>query len=296
MILPLHRYCVLVPLVLLSGAASLSAQIQVSLRMAKTEYVANEAVQAVLTLTNRVGRDVTLHSVGPQSWLDFALKNERGVPLSPIRGMVLFQAVHLPVGQAVSKTFTLSKHYRVSELGRYSGFAAVRMPGTGSTTTTITSNRVRFDVTKARVIYRQKVGVPGSKAVREYRVMSFTANKKSLLYIEVEDQATGRALRTYSLGEVIMFGKPSFTVDGANNLNLLYLTTPTLYVHARVNPDGKFLGETHVKRGSSGTPRFVTFANGDVRVAGGVAYDPAQEQANRAKIRRLSERPPFAYR
>ncbi len=295
MMLLLQRRLSLAVLVLLSCAAPLSAQIKVSLRMSKSEYVANEAVQAILTLTNHVGRDVTLHSVGPQSWLDFEIKNQRGVPLSPIRGMVLFKAVHLPAGQSVSKTFTLSNHYRVSELGRYSGFAAVRMPESPATNPMV-SNRIHFDVTKARVIYRQKVGVPGSKAVREYRVMSFTSNRKNLLYVEVEDQATGRALQTYSIGEVIMFGKPSFTVDGENNLNLLYLSTPTLFTHARVNPEGKFLGQTHIKRAASGTPRFVTFANGEVRVAGGIPYDPAQEQANRAKIRRLSERPPFAYR
>jgi hypothetical protein len=275
-------------------SAPLSAQIQVSMRMTKSEYVANEPVQAVLTLTNRAGRDVKLYSEGPQSWLDFQIKNVRGVPLSPIRGTVVFQAVHLPTGQSVSKTFTISDHYRASELGRYNGFASIRMPGS-AVSSTITSNRIRFEVTKARVIYRQKVGVPGSKALREFRMMSFTYKKKSLLYVEVVDEATGRALQTYSLGEALMFRKPSFTVDGASNLHVLYLSTPIVYTHARINPDGRFLGQNYFKRASTGNPRFVTFANGEVKVAGGVPYDPAQEQAVRAQIRRLSERPPFAY-
>jgi len=290
-----RRRLPLVCLLLVSCAAPLAAQVQVVMKMTKTEYVANEAVQAVLTLTNRAGRDVKLYSEGPLSWLDFELKNQRGVPMSPIRGMVIFQAVDLPAGQSVSKTFTLSNHYRVDEVGRYSGFATVHMPGTSSRSV-ISSNRIRFDVTQARVIYRQTVGVPGSKAIREYRVMSFTSNKKSLLYVEVEDQASGRTLQTYSLGEALMFRKPAFTVDGTSNLNVLYLSTPSLFTHVQIDPAGKFLGQTYFKRAATGTPRFVTFANGQVQVAGGVPYDPALEQAKQAKIRRLSERPPFAYR
>lgn len=294
MIPHLRKSLLLVSLLVVPWSTPLSAQIQVSMKMTKSEYVANEAVQAVLTLTNRAGRDVKLYSEGPQSWLDFEIKDRHGVLLSPIRGTVIFKAVHLRAGQSMAQKFTLSSHYRTSEIGRYSGYAVIRMPGSGSSPA-ITSNRVHYEVTKARVIYRQKVGVPGSKAVREFRGMSFTYNKKSLLYVEVEDQASGRALQTYSLGEALMFRRPVFTVDGSSNLHVLYLTTPTLYTHARVAPDGKFLGQNYFKRAQTGNPRFVTFADGQVKVAGGVPFDPAQEQANRAKIRRLSERPPFAF-
>ena len=279
---------------LLGSNLGLEAQLDVSLRMVKSEFVANEQVQAVLTLTNRAGRDIYLHSEGRSSWLDFTLKNRRGVPLSPARG-VMFGAVNVPTGQSVSKTIAVSDYYRVSELGHYSGYASIRMPGTNPPVM-FTSNRVQFDVIKARVLYTQRVGVAGSTTVREYRLMSFNSNNKNQLYVEVEDVRTGRSMSTYSVGEALLFRKPQATVDGSNAMHILFLSTPTVFSHVRVDPNGKFLGRAFYKRGSTGSPRLVTFANGDVKVAGGIHYDPKQEQVNRSKIKKLSDRPPFAFR
>ena len=126
--------------------------------------------------------------------------------------------------------------------------------------------------------------------------MTFNSNQKSRLYVEVEDVKSGRSMSTYSLGEVLMFRSPHATVDGKNTMHILYLSTPTVFSHARVSPDGKFLGRSYYKRGTTGSPRLVTFANGEVKVAGGIYYDPKQEQVNRSKIKKLSDRPPFAFR
>lgn len=280
---------------LMATISGLEAQLDVRLQMVKSEFIMNEQVQAVLTLTNRAGRDIYLHSEGRNSWLDFTLKNQRGVPLSPIGGMVTFGAVSVPAGRSVSKTIAISNHYRFTEYGQYGGFAAVRMPGTVPAVN-YSSNRVHFDVTKGRVIYSQRVGVPGSKTVREFRLLTFSSSQKSRLYVEVEDVRTGQSVQTYSMGEALMFRKPQATVDGKNTLHVLYLNTPTIFTHVRVDPNGKFLGRAFYKRGTTGSPRFVTFANGEVQVGGGVYYDPKQEQVNRSKIKRLSERPPFAFR
>ena len=71
--------------------------------------------------------------------------------------------------------------------------------------------------------------------------------------MEVGDLSTGQALQTYSLGESLMFLKPSFTVDGANRLHVLFLTTPSLFNHSRIGTDGTFLGREFHKRGNSGS-------------------------------------------
>ena len=270
------------------------AQLDVRLQMTKTEYVANEQVQAVLTLTNRAGRDIYLHGEGRASWLDFVLKNRRGVPLSPARA-TLFGAVNVPAGRSVTKTIAISSYYRVSDLGHYSGYASIRMPGTNPPQM-FTSNRIRFDVIQARAIYSQRVGVEGSKNVRDFRLMTFTSNNKSRLYVEVEDVSSGRSLATYSVGEALLFRKPQATVDGKNAMHVLFLSTPTVFSHVRIDSSGKFLGRNYYKRGSTGSPRLITFANGEVKVAGGIHYDPKQEQAQRSKIKKLSDRPPFAFR
>jgi hypothetical protein len=275
-------------------ASSLSAQIEVKATMSKRDYVANEPVMVTITITNRAGRDIFLHGNSRQSWLDFIIKNDRGVPLSTFRGTEGFNAVNVPAGRSVSRTVDLSQSFRVTTLGRYGGYATVRMPDDGETV--YSSNRISFAVSSARALYAQKIGVPGSDSTREYRVLTFSNGNKSELYVEVEDGKTGRILRTFSLGESLMFRKPEATVDGANNLSVLFLNTPSVFVHARISPDGKLIGRELFKRGQTGEPQLTTFANGEVRTAGGVPYDPGAEQAQQAKVRRISERPPFAYR
>ena len=229
---------------------------------------------------------------GRVSWLDFSIRNSRGVILSPGRGLN-FRSVRVPAGRSVSKTIDLNNLYRVSDFGNYSCHAVVRMPdGAG----TFNSNRVGFNVTKARTIFAQKVGVPGTRNVREYRVQIFNASRKTSLYVQVQDPSTGKMLQSFELGEALTFRKPQATVDGRNNLHVLYLTSPTLFSHAQVSPEGNLMGRTYFKRAATGQPHLQTFANGQVAVAGGIPHDPNAEKLQRAQIRRLSERPPLTYR
>lgn len=272
---------------------SLGAQVRVSLKMQKAEYVAHEQVLATVTITNYAGKDLFLHSEGRLSWLDFAVKNQRGVPLSSFRRTAGFRAAKLPAGQSISKTIDLNSIYSVSDMGRYRVSANVRLPGGDGAM--FTSNSQSFNVTKARVLYRQRVGVPGEKNVREYRMMSFNQNRKSMLYVQVEDISASRVLQTYSLGEALMFRPPKATVDGKNNLHVLYLVSPTLFARSQINTEGKFLGRDFYKRGATGSPRLVTFGNGEVKVAGGVSHDPNKPKMARQQIRRITDRPKIAY-
>lgn len=283
----------------LAWAAStvcLHAQVRVSIQFAKKQYVAHEPVEAVVTLTNHAGRDLLIHSktkaVHSVSWLDFSIKNSRGQVLTPSR-RVNFNSVRIPTGQSVSRTINLNSIYRVSDDGNYVCRAVVRMPD-GSQT--FTSNAAHFSVTRARTIYTQRVGVPGSRNVREYRVQVFNSASKTYLYVQVQDPTTGRMLQTHRMGEALMFRKPQATVDGQNTLHVLFLNTPNTFAHARISPDGTYLGAKHFKRGGAGHPGLQTFANGEVVVANGIPFDPQREQLKRAQIRKLSERPPITYR
>lgn len=275
-------------------ASHLTAQIEVSAQMSKREYVANEAVAVTITITNRAGRELYLHGDARNSWLDFNLKDGKGALLTTFGGNPGFKAVKVPAGRSVSQTVNLSEHYRVSTVSRYGGFATVRIHGDKETI--YTSNRIHFNVTTARTIYSQKVGLPAQRTTREYRVLKFNDGKKNQLYVEVEDERTGRILRTFPVGESLAFHKPQGTVDGQNNLNVLYLATPSVFVHAKVNPDGRLVTRDLFKRGATGEPRLVTFDNGEVKTAGGIPYNPEKEHAQRSKVRRLSERPANAYR
>lgn len=274
--------------------APLPGQVVASLRMGRGQFVAGEAVSATLTITNHAGRDLIFQDDGRVNWLDFVVKDEHGMPASPL-AKPAFGAVKIPVGQTMARNVDLSRLFRLTQLGNYSVHAVIRLPGPRRDEGFL-SNRLLFTITNARPMWTQKVGLPGrSGQTREFRLMTYSGEQKTSLYVQVNDVRTGTALKTYSLGEALMFRKPTATLDGQQRLHVLYLASPSVWVHACVDADGKLVASDYHKRGVDSDPSLVTLAGGKVQVAGSAPYDPKAERAALKTTRKLSERPPFVY-
>jgi hypothetical protein len=289
----MHCLRLLVPLALLASCLSSQGQIDVTLRMPRKQFVAGEPVNANVTITNHAGRDLVFQSDGRVSWLDFVVKNEGGDPVT-LSARNQFGAVRIPAGQSMSRDVDLSRSFRVRTMGTYSVYAVVRLPGQHSDG--FLSNRVLFTVTTARPFWSQKVGLksrPGE--TREFRVLTFSGAQKTSIYAEVVDGRTGQSLSTYSLGEALLFRKPQATVDGQQVMHVLFLSTPSVWCHVRIDVEGRMLGRQLHKRGVDSDPSLVTFGNGEVRVAGSIPYDPELERQLKGKVHKVSERPDFVY-
>ena len=166
----------------------------------------------------------------------------------------------------------------------------------GSSTDGFASNRAHFTVTKGRVEWSQRVGVPDAPdEIREYELLTFTGNRAMELFAHVTSTNRGQEIATIPLGKIISFRKPTGTLDAANNLHALYQVKPDMFGHSCITPSGVLKFTTFHKRGSSGDPRLMIFADGEVRIAGGVLFDPVAEEEARKKVRNASERPPFIY-
>ena len=287
-----HRF--LLPLAILLGfAASASAQVQVSLQMEKSGFLHGEGVKVGVTITNMSGQDLVFQGSTRESWIDFMVNSGRGVPLTPV-GQPAFGTVKIPAGKAVARTVDLNKLFSLNELGNYSVYAVVRPPG--NMARGFQSERHLFTVSTAKPYWSQVVGVPGKKGEsREYRLIQFTGGRKLMLYVQVADAKTGRALRTHGLGESIFFKKPTVTTDSALTMHILYLVTPEIWGHARINPDGEFLGRDLYKISEYGDPSLIKLEDGTVRTTGGIPYDPKAEAAREAETRKASDRPAFIY-
>lgn len=268
------------------------AQIGVNIRMNSGQILAGENVLVGVTITNNTGNDIVLANQGRTSWLDLVVKRSNGEPASAI-GNASFGGVKIAAGQTMAKTIDISKIYNLRESGSYTVSAVVRER---SQPNGYVSNRLLFTCATARPDWSQKVGVPGSPGkTREYRVINFTSSSRTKLYAQLIDGKTGTSIQTLCLGEALLFRKPQASVDRAQVLHVLYLATPEFYVHARMDVNGKFLGRDLHKRGASGDPRLMTFGDGSVKVAGSVLYDAAAAAKAQAKIRKISERPPYVY-
>ena len=150
-----------------------------------------------------------------------------------------------------------------------------------------------FEVTDARPIWQQSVGIPdGVAAAGDVRTYSLLTNRfpdHTSLYVRVQDKNTGIVYATYSLGRSIAFEQPQAEIDRANQLHVLHCAAPRAWSYSRIGLNGELL--THSSFMETKTrPRLVHSANGEVAVRGGVAETPAQSSRSRAP--KLSARPP----
>ena len=268
-------------------------QVSVTIKVDRRQYLEHEPVTAVVTVTNRSGRELDftsrLEGKIAHSWLDFSMRDSGG------RGMArrhhkVFQRAVIPAGRSMSRRVNLSGMFNVAKVGNFAVTAHVRRPGLDEVS--YTSNSGHFTVGSGTKLHRVPFGVPDSPVTkRQYNVVTFNDGKKTSIYAQVMDINAGRSISTFRLSEYLGFVKPQIALDGKNQLHILYLADPEIFVHATVNQDGRHTGTKYFKRAGGRNPRFVTFTDGSLVVSGAIPYDPAKAAKDQPKARRASERP-----
>lgn len=276
------------------ATSAASAQITASLQLNKSQYVAGEPVVATLTITNHAGRELVFHGDGRRDWLDFHVRDRRGQPVNQ-RQRNAFGAMRIAAGQSLQRQVDLSNSYMLHEPGNFSVAAVIRSLG-GDNTINTTTNRVIFTQNPGRVYWSQKVGVPGRRnQTREYRVLQSSGNQRAQLYAQIIEDRTGLPIRTFNLGDSLSIRRPSVTVDKQQRMHVMFISTPTMWVHYIIDLEGNVVNRDIHQRGPQGDPRLMTFSDGTVQVSNSVPFDPAAAAAARARIRNISDRPNAVY-
>jgi hypothetical protein len=284
----LKNLAALVIFVLCTGQTH--AQIAASLKITKKQHLVGEAVMAVVTITNHAGRELVFHSDGRLQWLDFIVKTANGKPVNP-RARKLFGSMKIGAGQTLAREVDLSEHFHLTEMGNFSAVAVIRPPSEKLESTS--TNRVFFNLSPGRPYWSQKVGVGGgSSRTREFKFVNFAGDSKSQIYAQVLDGQSGLPLRTFILGDVLMLRKPLATVDRQQRAHVMFLTTPTIWAHCVVDTDGNLISRNYHSRTSQGDPQLLTFGDGSVRITNSIPYDPKAAAAQKAKVRKATDRPP----
>jgi hypothetical protein len=261
--------------------------------LSKKQYLAGEPVTAVVTITNHAGQELVFQSDGRTQWLDFILKNSQGETVTP-KGRAVFGRMTIRAGESLAREVDLSQQFQLSEPGNFSVAAVVHLPGDRAQSSS--TNRLLFSQSPGVPYWSQKVGVSGKPGqTREFRILNFSGDNKAQIYAQIIDNGTGQTVRTFLLGEVLMLRKPLVTVDRQQHLHVMFLATPTMWVHCQIDTDGRLTDRQIHQRGDQGDPQLLTFTDGSVRVGNSIPYDPKAAAESKAKIRKASDRPSVTY-
>lgn len=272
-------------------AAKAQGQIQVDLKFKRLQYIAYEPVVATLSITNLAGRDIDLHDADGQPWLGFELTGNEGQPVAPISTEAGQAPLKVETGQRVTHQINLTPLYPVHDFGAYHVRTHVYFADLGKFFYSPT--RV-FEVTDARPIWQQTVGIPDGVAapgnVRTYSLLTNRFPDHTSLYVRVQDKDSGIVYATYSLGRAIAFEEPQTEIDHGNQLHVLHCSAPRAWAYSRIGLNGELL--THSSFMETNTrPRLIRAANGEVAVRGGVVESRAA-QGSHGTVPKLSARPP----
>ncbi|PYL05402.1 MAG: hypothetical protein DME31_00425 [Verrucomicrobia bacterium] len=271
-------------------AAAAEGQIQVDLKFTRMQYLAYEPVVVTLAITNLAGRDIELHDTNGQSWLGFEVTGNDDQPTALLSTENAQPPLKIEAGQRVTRQIDLASLYPVHDFGAYHVRTHVYFADLAKFF--YSSTRV-FEVTDARPLWQQTVGIPdgvaANGAVRTYSLLTNRFPDHTSLYVRVQDKDTGIVYATYSLGRTITFEQPQAEIDRANQLHVLHCAAPRAWSYSRIGLNGELLTHSSFMETKS-RPRLVHAANGEVAVRGGVAEAPAQ--GSRSTAPKLSARPP----
>ena len=151
-----------------------------------------------------------------------------------------------------------------------------------------------FEVTDARPIWQQTVGIPEGVAapgdVRTYSLLSNRFPDHTSLYVRVQDRDKGIVYATYSLGRAIAFEEPQAEIDRGNQLHVLHCVAPRSWAYSRIGLSGELIMRSSFMETKT-RPRLVRTADGEVAVRGGV-IEASPSQKGRSTAPKLSARPP----
>jgi hypothetical protein len=279
---------------LLFSTLAAHAQFDVSMRLPRTNFMALEAIQASVTITNRTGSEAVLGGPGRASWLSFEMITSEGVSLA-IMDASGAEITQIPAGGTIQRRVTVTNGYAPSEVGNYALYARVLDSRTGDY---YASNRHRFTVVDAKAMWEQSFGVPpgfkNAGRTQRYSLSVFRDIETTSLYFRLIDDKSGERLKTFRLGPLSMVHDPQITIDSKNQLQVLFMAQPHLFAYATITPDGTLKKLAYYEESGGDRPWMSRLESGDILISGGKYFDPSAPEVPKAKSggKPVSQKPP----
>jgi hypothetical protein len=263
-------------------------QIQVELKFPRLQFISYEPVYATVGITNLAGRDIELQDADGQNWFGFDVTGSEGQLISTI-GSSSQAPLQIAAGQRVTQKVNITPLFAIHDLGLYHVRAHIYFRDLGKFF--YSPGRV-IEVTDARPIWQQTVGVPegaGPGGARTYSLLTNRFPDHTSLYVRVADKETGIVYATYSLGTMILYEDPKPQIDPENKLHVLHCSGPRTWSYAVIGVNGELITHSSFIETKS-RPHLVRSNNGTIDVHGGILDVPVAPNEQK-QVPKLSDRP-----
>ena len=275
----------------LLSAASVRAQIEIDLTLARHSYILYEPILATVTVTNNTGQDITLADMAGKQWFNLDVTRLDGSIVQPYSPDYQLRPLTVPNGESLRRQIDLTPLFPIREMGTHRIRANIYFADADKF---FYSNYATFDLTDGKLLWRQSVGSPTDiGSTRQVSLLTHTLLDKMLLYVRVRDENGGTVYTTQSLGRVITSGRePEEVFDRGNVLHVLHESFPGAYLYTEINMDGERLTQRAYMRVGQSRPTLVKSATGSVEVRGGqLQAPPVAGPSGPVRAPKLSDRP-----
>jgi hypothetical protein len=263
-------------------------QIQIELKFPRLQFISHEPVYATIGITNLAGRDVELQDADGQTWFGFDVTGSEGQLISAT-GPSSQPPLQIAAGQKVTQKVNITPLFAIGDLGLYHVRAHIYFRDLGKY---FYSPARVIEVTDARPIWQQTVGVPdgaGPGGARTYSLLTNRFPDHTSLYIRVAEKESGIVYATYSLGRMILYEDPKVLIDQQNRLHVLHCSAPRMWSYAVIGLNGELVTQSSFSEIKS-RPHLVKGADGTIDVHGGLLEVPVAPSEEK-QAPKLSDRP-----
>ena len=278
--------------ILLVAAGNARAQLDVHIDIKRHIYVRGEPIAATVHIRNLSGHDVTLRDAPGHQWFGFEIMRGSDTPVAPHKADYKNDPLTLLAGDSVSRTVDLLKLYPINEFATYKVRAAIYFEETKKY---MISDTLNVDISDGKKVWSETVGVPnGKEGAGQYHSLSlirFQTPTQLMLYVRVEDVATGTLFGTYPLGRLITGSTPIGEFDNENTLHAFHMTGPNQYMLTKIGVNGEWLGQS-LWNAPKGRATVRKKPDGTMVVIGASRERPAA--APMLPVPKISDRPPIS--
>lgn len=273
---------ILAALALMAGLGmQAEAQLEVSVRTPRPEFVLGENVPIIVTITNHTDASVALTNTPGRCWLHPEVtRYGETTPIAPTT-QPRYPDVTLTPGSRRAFTIWLKPHFSLNREGTYRASVTLRLP---DMRTTYTSNKAGFSLSSGGALRSYTVQVRGQRLVTSLLLLNVKGT--NYLYGQVMNADTRMPVGACVLGQFLNFMQPRVLLDRAQNMHVLFQNTAEFFTYAVIDTYGARRKHVVLKR--TGGPVDLLSTGGGIRYVG---LAPYQKPKATDSLHSASERP-----